>query len=303
MKILEYITEASTPTGHIFLKFGNKPTGQKDRNGDPITYPVAWAGFGQNPSQVQFGNARLKFTKLHSPNDVADAVRTVLGDTDFGKVFISAKKLIVVPPSQSKDDAVSKFISWLQHNESDRLQLYMDDEVPVPKIDDKVTIKRPKKENPMLGKDIRKVDAADPKYTIHFTVNDRFYDAIRKNMPNLMKYKGSGQDFRMPKELFDKFRDAAQQRYGDVGIKVLKKAHTDEGIDEGGPADRALCRKAAKGKPIGASAKSSCISQGLLPHHSGRKDYVNGKQLPVDGKYIAGKKHGGPLPNYSKKKK
>jgi hypothetical protein len=232
MNFTQILDEASTPTGHIFLKFGNKPTGKKDRNGDPVTYPVAWAGFGNNPSQVQWGNARLKFTKLHTPDDIVNIVKTVLGDNEFGKVFLSAKNLIIVPPKKSMDDAVSQFISWVDRNKPERMELYMDDDEPAPRIDDKVEIIRKRKTNPMKGKEIRKVDAADPNYTVHFIVSDRFYNAIRKNMPNLMQYKGAGQDFRMPQQLFNQFRDAAQQRFGDIGLKILKKAHTDEQINE-----------------------------------------------------------------------
>lgn len=69
--------------------------------------------------------------------------------------------------------------------------------------------------------------------------------------------------------------------------------------DEAGPASRALCRSKKPDGALGASNLASCVSQGLRAHKSGRADYVNGKQMRVGGKKIKGKKHGGPLPDYS----
>lgn len=303
MKILEYIGEVTKPVGAIYLRFkvrmGDVPPNATREEKRKSLYLTAFTGFANDPKELTAANARLRFMKLNSMNDIVKMIKEIMGD----KTFISAKSMTIymdLPNSAySTFPYLRGFMDWVGKNGGDRIKVEFKPEGE----GEEDPLKKKRKPNP--NKDLKQVDydPADPRYTIHFTVNDRFYNAIRKSMPNLMKYKGSGQDFRMPKELFDKFRDAAQQRYGDVGIKVLKKAHTDENVDEGGPASRALCKKAAKGKPIGNSAKSSCVSQGLLPHHSGRKDYVNGKQLPVDGKYIAGKKHGGPLPNYSKKKK
>ena len=68
---------------------------------------------------------------------------------------------------------------------------------------------------------------------------------------------------------------------------------------ETGPASRALCRSKKPDSALGASQLASCKSQGLRAHRSGRKDYVDGKQLKISGKKIKGKKYGGPLPDYS----
>ena len=478
MKILEYIGEVTKPVGAIYLRFkvrmGDVPPNASREEKRKSLYLTAFTGFANDPKELTAANARLRFMKLNSMNDIVKMIKEIMGD----KTFISAKSMTIymdLPDSAFNTFPYLRgFMDWVFKNGGDRIKVEFKPEGE----GEEDPLKKKRKPNPNAGLKQVDYDPADPRYTIHFTVSDRFYDAIRKSMPNLMQYKGSGQDFRMPKELFDKFRDAAKQRYGDIGLKIIKKAHTDESLeegantlfavkvvdpktgnektieisaltaaeakskvagkwvevdgekkhykvvsvksawddsvdegfgkaawelgkgavkvpakaigravggaaggvtkgvgqvaggalkgvgstlqgkpftgigqavkgaavgsaqavggafkglgkatvglgkdikdvasdvrrgwaheditDEGGPASRALCKKAAKGKPIGNSAKSSCVSQGLLPHHSGRKDYVNGKQLPVDGKYIAGKKHGGPLPNYSKKKK
>ena len=69
--------------------------------------------------------------------------------------------------------------------------------------------------------------------------------------------------------------------------------------DEEGPASKALCNKAKKGRNIGASQLSSCVSQGFLSHRSGKTQRVGKSRKKIDGKKIKGKAHGGPLPDYS----
>lgn len=68
---------------------------------------------------------------------------------------------------------------------------------------------------------------------------------------------------------------------------------------ESGPASKALCNKAKKGRNIGASQLSSCVSQGFLSHRSGKTQRVGKTRKKIDGKVIKGEKHGGPLPDYS----
>jgi len=157
MNFNDVLSEISTPTGHIFLRFGAKDTGQKDEHGNPKQYLVGWAGFGNSPDQVHYGNARVKFNKLTSAEDVVKAVKEVLGDTQFGKVFISAKTLIIVPPKKIPDDAgfLGKFFDWVRREGGDRISLYQKDDptsAPPEKPDEKVTVKRKKKPNPMFGK-------------------------------------------------------------------------------------------------------------------------------------------------------
>lgn len=68
------------------------------------------------------------------------------------------------------------------------------------------------------------------------------------------------------------------------------------------------CRKGREGKRIASSMRSSCVSQGLMPHKSGHTDGtgkqgVKGSGKPVDGRYAKGVKYNGPVKDYSGKGK
>ena len=64
------------------------------------------------------------------------------------------------------------------------------------------------------------------------------------------------------------------------------------------------CRKGNEGKKIGISARSSCVSQGLMPHKSKHTDGTgkqgkNGSGTPLNGKYAKGEQYGGKVKDYS----
>jgi hypothetical protein len=238
MKIFEYnLDEISTPTGHIFMRFGFKKTGsgKLDDEGKPETYLVGWAGFGQSPAQVRYGNARVKFDALTSASDLVHAVKEVLGDTEFGKVFISAKTLEVVP-IDGAPSYLSKFFSWVDREGGERIKLWEKPEAWEPeKKDDKVEIKgRKRKINPMLGKKVRdRGEPAGTKKTVTFTVGSRFYREIQNNLPNVMKYRGPEGTFVMPSEIFSAFKQQAEAKFPFADIKVQNRVATGEGINEG----------------------------------------------------------------------
>jgi len=82
-----------------------------------------------------------------------------------------------------------------------------------------------------------------------------------------------------------------------VAMKIYE-IYTGENI---GPAPRGVCSKPASSLP--ASWVSSCKSKGKM-ERSGERGYkYSGKTQKVAGKRIKGKKYGGPLPDYSAKKK
>jgi hypothetical protein len=233
MKIFEFISEITKPVGAIYLRFkvrmGDVPPNASREEKRKSLYLTAFTGFANDPKELTAANARLRFMKLNSMNDIVKMIKEIMGD----KTFISAKSMTIymdLPNSAySTFPYLRGFMDWVSKNGGDRIKVEFKPEGE----GEEDPLKKKRKPNP--NKDLKQVDydPADPRYTIHFTVNDRFYNAIRKSMPNLMQYKGAGQDFRMPKELFDKFRDAAKQRFGDIGLKILKKAHTDESIEEG----------------------------------------------------------------------
>lgn len=234
MKIFEFISEITKPVGAIYLRFkvrmADVPPNASREEKRKAMYLTAFTGFANDPSELTAANARLRFMKLTSMNDIVKMIKDIMAD----KTFISAKSMTIymdLPNSAYQlFPYLQEFVSWVSKNGGDRIKIEWK---PEGEDDDEEKLKKKRKPNPNAGLKQVDYDPADPRYTIHFTVSDRFYNAIRKNMPNLMQYKGAGQEFRMPKELFDKFRDAAQQRFGDIGLKVLKKAHTDESLEEG----------------------------------------------------------------------
>ena len=82
-----------------------------------------------------------------------------------------------------------------------------------------------------------------------------------------------------------------------VAMKIYE-VYTGENI---GPAPKGVCSKPASSLP--ASWVSSCKSQGKRKRTGNRSEKVGGKTQKVAGKRIKGKKYGGPLPDYSAKRK
>jgi hypothetical protein len=68
-----------------------------------------------------------------------------------------------------------------------------------------------------------------------------------------------------------------------------------------GPAPRGACSKPKSSLP--ASWVSSCKSQGKMKRSGSRREKVHGRTTRVAGKRIKGQKYGGPLPDYSAKRK
>ena len=234
MKIFEYdVNEISTPTGRIFMRFGFKKTGsgKLDDEGKPEKYLVGWAGFGNEPGDVRYGNSRVKFDNLATANDLVHAVKEVLGDTEFGKVFISAKTLEIVPIDYAPPH-LDKFFDWVEREGGKRMKLWQDDSGWEPeKPDNKVEIKgRKRKKNPMKGKAIRDIPQGETKKTVTFTVGPRFYREIQNNLPNIMKYRGPNGTFVMPSEIFAAFRQQAEAKFPFADIKVQNRVATGEGI-------------------------------------------------------------------------
>lgn len=68
-----------------------------------------------------------------------------------------------------------------------------------------------------------------------------------------------------------------------------------------GPAPRGACSKPKSSLP--ASWVSSCKSQGKMKRDGNRPEKIGGRTQTVGGKRIKGRKYGGPLPDYSAKKR
>jgi hypothetical protein len=60
-----------------------------------------------------------------------------------------------------------------------------------------------------------------------------------------------------------------------------------------------LCKSSRSDSSLGASALSSCKSQGLRRRDSKVKHTIGKKRKKITGKKIKGKKYGGPLPDWS----
>ena len=73
----------------------------------------------------------------------------------------------------------------------------------------------------------------------------------------------------------------------------------DDLVDEW-KASSALCKSSKPNSALGASALSSCKSQGYRRRSGNMKHNYSGKgRKKVAGKKIKGKKYGGPLPDWS----
>lgn len=64
-------------------------------------------------------------------------------------------------------------------------------------------------------------------------------------------------------------------------------------------ASKELCKSNRSDSSLGASALSSCRSQGLRARKSKVKHTIGKSRKKITGKKIKGKKYGGPLPDWS----
>jgi len=64
-------------------------------------------------------------------------------------------------------------------------------------------------------------------------------------------------------------------------------------------ASKELCKSSRADSSLGASALSSCRSQGLRARDSKVKHTIDKKRSKISGRTIKGKKYGGPLPDWS----
>lgn len=74
-----------------------------------------------------------------------------------------------------------------------------------------------------------------------------------------------------------------------------EKAKVNIPADES-KASRKLCLSTKPDSEIGASALSSCVSQGLRARKTNKKFTINKKRQKIKGKKIKGGNYGGPLP-------
>ncbi len=68
----------------------------------------------------------------------------------------------------------------------------------------------------------------------------------------------------------------------------------DEDIEEW-KASKALCKSKRSNKSIGASALSSCKSQGYRTREGNKVVRIGTKRVKLGGKKLKGKKYGGPV--------
>lgn len=77
-------------------------------------------------------------------------------------------------------------------------------------------------------------------------------------------------------------------------MKVHEIISTDES-----KASRKLCLSPVSDNELGASALSSCKSQGLRARDGKKSHKIGRKRITVSGRKIKGKRYGGPLPDWS----
>jgi hypothetical protein len=81
-------------------------------------------------------------------------------------------------------------------------------------------------------------------------------------------------------------------------MRIDEVLTTDQDIEEW-KASRELCLSPRSDSSLGASALSSCRSQGLRRRSSKVKHTIGKKRQNISGKKLKGKRYGGPLPDWS----
>lgn len=81
-------------------------------------------------------------------------------------------------------------------------------------------------------------------------------------------------------------------------MKIEELLTTDADLTEW-KASKELCKSPRADSSLGASALSSCRSQGLRSRDSKVKHTIGDKRSKISGKKVKGKKYGGPLPDWS----
>lgn len=64
-------------------------------------------------------------------------------------------------------------------------------------------------------------------------------------------------------------------------------------------ASKELCKSSRSSASLGASALSSCKSQGYRRREGKKTHKIGKRRITIGGKKIRGKKYGGPLPDWS----
>lgn len=282
MKILEFISEVSTPTGAIFIRFKEK-VGEVSANPQrgersEATYLTAYAGFANAPEDLQQGNALRNFNSINSAEDIVSMIKAIFTD----KVFLSVKSLTIYDdftkplqgdssPIYKRHPFLLKFMKWVEREGGDQI-----------KIADKVgkegppKIKRPRKENPNKGRKIRDIEQGETKKTTTFTVSPRFYREIQNNLPNIMKYRGPNQTFVMPTEVFMAFKSQAEAKFPFADIKVHKHVATGESFNETEEKPKVVhCSQCGKGFSAGGLKSPHQTGFSHCKDHKGMKVVVS----------------------------
>jgi hypothetical protein len=239
MKFHQILSEVSTPTGSIFIRFKEKvgAVSANPQRGErsEATYLTAYAGFANAPEDLQQGNALRNFNSINSAEDIVSMIKAIFTD----KVFLSVKSLTIYDdftkplqgdrsPIYKRHPFLLKFMKWVEREGGNQI-----------KIADKVgqegppKLKRPRKENPNFGRKIRDVEQGETKKTVTFTVGPRFYKQAQRDLPNLMRFRGPNGTFVMPNDLFMQFRAQAEKTYPYAEIKLVNRVATGEGLNEG----------------------------------------------------------------------
>jgi hypothetical protein len=81
--------------------------------------------------------------------------------------------------------------------------------------------------------------------------------------------------------------------------KAMKLIDLDPTLLDEAKASRKLCTSNRSNDSLGASALSSCKSQGYRRREGDKSHKIGKNRKTVGGKKIKGKKYGGPLPDWS----
>lgn len=84
-----------------------------------------------------------------------------------------------------------------------------------------------------------------------------------------------------------------------INTDSMKIKDIDETVELEAKASAKLCKSSRSNASLGASALSSCKSQGYRRREGKKSHKVGDTRKSVGGRKIKGKKYGGPLPDWS----
>lgn len=166
-------------------------------------YLVAYVGFGNTPNDVKFANAERK-QAVNTSQDVDRFIKKLLNDN-----LLNIKGVTLVDePVINKYSFVREYFEWASEAGNPRIKVQSKEKIEKPDSD-KITVKGNKKDTGNWGNSNARVEPAQPKRTVYFTLeNPKVMKFLAKQKPEFMHqyYRPNIKKFVMDEKNFNKLR-------------------------------------------------------------------------------------------------